>query len=178
MRIILSSNPYRDKGLRTALEADRILRKAGAETVLCLPFVPRKGDRLDLPRNLSLRQLEEELPRARPVGLLRRGRDHPPRRPGRHPPRGAHPGGEHGQRGLYGRAGAHRALPAGPPGPGALCHRGADDAGRAGVPGRAAGEPGPGPQRRGVLQGLYGPGGRGGGLGRPDHGPSGSWGTG
>ena len=64
MRIILSSNPYRDKGLRTALEADRILRKAGAETVLCLPFVPRKGDRLDLPRNLSLRQLEEELPRA------------------------------------------------------------------------------------------------------------------
>ena len=43
MRIILSSNPYRDKGLRTALEADRILRKAGAETVLCLPFVPKKG---------------------------------------------------------------------------------------------------------------------------------------
>ena len=34
MRIILSSNPYRDRGLRTALEADRILRKAGAETVL------------------------------------------------------------------------------------------------------------------------------------------------
>ena len=64
MRIILSSNPYRDKGLRTALEADRILRKAGAETVLCLPFVPKKGDRLDLPRNLSLHQLEEELPRA------------------------------------------------------------------------------------------------------------------
>ena len=63
MRIILSSNPYRDKGLRTALEADRILRKAGAETVLCLPFVPKKGDRLDLPRNLSLHQLEEELPR-------------------------------------------------------------------------------------------------------------------
>ena len=64
MRIILSSNPYRDKGLRTALEADRILRKAGAETVLCLPFVPKKGDRLDLPRNLTLHQLEEELPRA------------------------------------------------------------------------------------------------------------------
>ena len=64
MRIILRSNPYRDKGLRTALEADRILRKAGAETVLCLPFVPRKGDRLELPRNLSLHQLEEELPRA------------------------------------------------------------------------------------------------------------------
>lgn len=64
MRIILSSNPYRDKGLRAALEANRILEKAGAETVLCLPFVPRKGDRLDLPRNLPLHQLEEELPRA------------------------------------------------------------------------------------------------------------------
>ena len=50
MRIILSSNPYRDRGLRTALEADRILRKAGAETVLCLPSVPKKGERLDLPR--------------------------------------------------------------------------------------------------------------------------------
>ena len=64
MRIILSSNPYRDKGLRAALEADRILRKAGAETVLCLPFLPKKGDRLELPRNLELRQLEQELPRA------------------------------------------------------------------------------------------------------------------
>ena len=64
MRIILSSNPYRDKGLRTALEANRILEKAGAETVLCLPFVPKKGDRLELPRNLHLRKLEDELPQA------------------------------------------------------------------------------------------------------------------
>ena len=57
MRIILSSNPYRDRGLRTALEADRILRKAGAETVLCLPFVPKKGERLDLPRQAALHKL-------------------------------------------------------------------------------------------------------------------------
>ncbi len=64
MKIILSSNPYRDRGLRTALEADRILKKAGAETVFCLPFVPKKGDRLEMPRNLELRQLEEELPSA------------------------------------------------------------------------------------------------------------------
>lgn len=64
MRIILSSNPYRDRGLRTALEADRILRKAGAETVLCLPFVPKKGERLDLPRQAVLHKLEEELPKA------------------------------------------------------------------------------------------------------------------
>ena len=64
MRIILSSNPYRDRGLRAALEADRILKKAGAETVFCLPFVPKKGDRIELPRNLPLCQMEDELPQA------------------------------------------------------------------------------------------------------------------
>ena len=34
MKIILSSNPYRDRGLRAALEAKRILERAGSETVL------------------------------------------------------------------------------------------------------------------------------------------------
>ena len=43
MRIILSSNPYRDRGLRAALEAKKILERAGVETALCLPFVPKKG---------------------------------------------------------------------------------------------------------------------------------------
>lgn len=64
MRIILSSNPYRDKGLRTAQEAQRILNRSGAETFLCLPFVPKKGDRLDVPKQLKLYNLEEELSRA------------------------------------------------------------------------------------------------------------------
>lgn len=64
MRIILSSNPYRDKGLRAALEAQRILNRSGAETVLCLPFVPKKGDRLDFPKQIKLGNLEDELPRA------------------------------------------------------------------------------------------------------------------
>lgn len=54
MKIVLSSNPYRDKGLRVALEAQRVLEHAGAQTVLCLPFQPKKGDRLDLPLSLSL----------------------------------------------------------------------------------------------------------------------------
>ena len=50
MRVLLSSNPYRDRGpCGVALEARRILNNAGAETALCLPFAPRKGDRLDLP---------------------------------------------------------------------------------------------------------------------------------
>ena len=64
MKIILSSNPYRDRGLRAAQEAQRILEKAGAETVLCLPFAPKKGDRLDLPRQLNLSVLDRELPGA------------------------------------------------------------------------------------------------------------------
>lgn len=64
MRIVLSSNPYRDRGLRAALEAQRVLEKAGAETVLCLPFTPKKGDKLELPRQVVLSALERELPGA------------------------------------------------------------------------------------------------------------------
>lgn len=64
MRIILSSNPYRDRGLRAALEAQRILEHNGAETVLCLPFLPKKGDRIEIPRNVTLADLAEELPKA------------------------------------------------------------------------------------------------------------------
>ena len=64
MKIVLSSNPYRDRGLKAAQEAQRILERAGAKTVLCLPFTPRKGDRVDLPRNLSLSTLERELPQS------------------------------------------------------------------------------------------------------------------
>ncbi len=64
MKIILSSNPYRDKGLRTALEARRILEHSGAKTVLCLPFTPKKGERLDLPRQVLIAPLEKELPDA------------------------------------------------------------------------------------------------------------------
>ena len=64
MKIILSSNPYRDRGLRAALEARRILEQAGSQTALCLPFVPRKGEKVELPRKLELSSLEEELPGA------------------------------------------------------------------------------------------------------------------
>ena len=61
MKIVLSSNPYRYQGLRAALEAKRVLEHAGAKTVMCLPFQPKKGDRLDLPRQLPLFQLDKEL---------------------------------------------------------------------------------------------------------------------
>ena len=61
MKIVLSSNPYRDKGLRAAQEAQKILNKAGAETVLCLPFVPKKGERFDYPKHVKLGKLEDAL---------------------------------------------------------------------------------------------------------------------
>lgn len=64
MKIVLSSNPYRDKGLRVALESRRLLEHAGVQTVLCLPFQPKKGERLDLPRQVTLSVLEKELPSA------------------------------------------------------------------------------------------------------------------
>ena len=64
MKIVLSSNPYRDRGMRVALEARRVLEHAGAQTVLCLPFQPKKGDRLELPRQQSMPLLEKELPTA------------------------------------------------------------------------------------------------------------------
>ena len=64
MRVILSSNPYRDKGLRTALDAQKILNRVGVETALCLPFVPKKGDRLEYPKQIKLSTLEAELPQA------------------------------------------------------------------------------------------------------------------
>ena len=64
MKIVISSNPYRDHGLRTAQEARRILQQGGAEVEMCLPFQPRKGDRVDIPRHLQLKNLNQELPGA------------------------------------------------------------------------------------------------------------------
>lgn len=43
-RVILCPNPYRDKGLAAAKEADAILRSVGLETVYCLPFKPEGGE--------------------------------------------------------------------------------------------------------------------------------------
>jgi NAD+ kinase len=64
MRIILSSNPYRDRGMRAAQEAKRILEQAGAETVMCLPFTPKRGERVDFPRHIPFSTLEKELPQS------------------------------------------------------------------------------------------------------------------
>ena len=43
-KVILCPNPYRDKGLAAAREAEAILKSAGLTTVYCLPFKPEGGE--------------------------------------------------------------------------------------------------------------------------------------
>ena len=59
MKIVLSPNPYRDKGLKAAQAAQRVLREAGAETCMSLPFSLEKGSGLELPAHLKFVSMEE-----------------------------------------------------------------------------------------------------------------------
>ena len=61
-RVILTPNPYRDKGFRTVLAAQKVLNEAGIETRICLPFDVDKT--FDLPRDIRFSRLERELPKA------------------------------------------------------------------------------------------------------------------
>ena len=61
MKVVLSPNPYRDKGLRSALAAERILKGAGISTAMCLPFALEKGSRLDLPKHVKFMDMQAEL---------------------------------------------------------------------------------------------------------------------
>lgn len=60
MKIVLCPNPYRDRGMKAVQSADRILKRAGAQTVLCLPFQVEGGG-LELPRYLKFENTQEEL---------------------------------------------------------------------------------------------------------------------
>ena len=60
--VILTPNPYRDKNFQTVRNAMQILKDAGIQPKLCLPF---EVDRTyDLPRDLRFSKLERELPNA------------------------------------------------------------------------------------------------------------------
>ena len=61
-RIILTPNPYRDKEFSTVREAADILRSAGMEPRICLPFEVDRN--FQLPRELRLHRLDRELPGA------------------------------------------------------------------------------------------------------------------
>lgn len=60
--IVLTPNPYRDKNFQTVRYALQILKNAGAQTRLCLPFEVDRG--YELPKDLRFSRLERELPNA------------------------------------------------------------------------------------------------------------------
>ena len=58
-KTILTPNPYRDKNFNTVRNAARILREAGMEVRICLPF---EVDRTyDLPKDLHFSRLDREI---------------------------------------------------------------------------------------------------------------------
>ena len=61
-RIILASNPYRDKGFQTVRAALDILKNAGVETRVCLPFEVDRS--YELPKDLRFSRLDRELSHA------------------------------------------------------------------------------------------------------------------
>lgn len=66
--VILAPNPYRDKNFQTVRAAMQVLKDAGIQSRLCLPF---EVDRTyDLPRDLRFSRLDRELPNAEMVICL------------------------------------------------------------------------------------------------------------
>lgn len=63
--VILTPNPYRDNNFTTVLEAERILREAGMNVKICLPFEVDKS--FSLPKNIHFSRLDKELPNAQIV---------------------------------------------------------------------------------------------------------------
>ena len=58
-KVILTPNPYRDKGFQTVREANRILMEAGIDVKICLPFEVDRS--FELPRDLRFTRLDREL---------------------------------------------------------------------------------------------------------------------
>ena len=58
-KVILTPNPYRDKGFQTVREANRILTEAGIDVKICLPFEVDRS--FELPRDLRFTRLDREL---------------------------------------------------------------------------------------------------------------------
>ena len=60
--VILTPNPYRDKNFQTVREAMRILKNAGVQAKVCLPFEVDRS--FELPRDIRFSRLDRELPNA------------------------------------------------------------------------------------------------------------------
>ncbi|MGN0976870.1 MAG: NAD(+)/NADH kinase [Faecousia sp.] len=63
--VILAPNPYRDKNFQTARDAIQVLKEAGIQPKLCLPFDVDRS--YELPRDLRFSRLDRELPNAEMV---------------------------------------------------------------------------------------------------------------
>ena len=63
--VILTPNPYRDKNFQTVRAAQKILKDAGVETKICLPFEVDRN--YELPKDLRFSRLDRELPNAEMV---------------------------------------------------------------------------------------------------------------
>ena len=63
--VILTPNPYRDKNFQTVRAAQKILKDAGVETKICLPFEVDRS--YELPKDLRFSRLDRELPNAEMV---------------------------------------------------------------------------------------------------------------
>ena len=61
-RVILTPNPYRDKGFQTVRATQKILHEAGLETRICLPFEVDRN--YELPRDLRFSRLDREIQNA------------------------------------------------------------------------------------------------------------------
>ena len=57
MNVILSPNPYRDKGLKAVREARHLLEQYGVETRICLPFQPEIG--YEIPEDIRLENIRQ-----------------------------------------------------------------------------------------------------------------------
>lgn len=60
--VILTPNPYRDKNFQTVREAMRILKNAGVQAKVCLPFEVDRS--FELPRDIRFCRLDRELSNA------------------------------------------------------------------------------------------------------------------
>ena len=60
--VILTPNPYRDKNFQTVRDAMAVLKSAGIEPKICLPFDVDRS--FELPRDIRFSKLDRELPNA------------------------------------------------------------------------------------------------------------------
>lgn len=64
-RVILTPNPYRDRNFQTVKKAVEILKNAGIEVRVCLPFDVDKS--FELPKDIHFSRMDRELPHAEAI---------------------------------------------------------------------------------------------------------------